>query len=83
MKKVKILIAAVLALLSVTVCALLVSAAPDTVYVSSTGSDTNNGESKDTAVQTFGRAFELMPSGGKIVLSVRGRHGKILVYLIG
>ena len=68
MKKVKILIAAVLALLSVTVCALLVSAAPDTVYVSSTGSDTNNGESKDTAVQTFGRAFELMPSGGKIVL---------------
>ena len=43
-------------------------ATEDVIYVSSAGSDSNNGQSSATAVATFERAFDLLPSGGRIVL---------------
>ena len=43
-------------------------AQPNEVYVSSSGSDSNSGESEAKALRTFEAAFERMPKGGKIIL---------------
>ena len=40
-----------------------------TVYVSTSGNDSQNGQTAATAVKTLNRAFELLPKGGKIVLT--------------
>ena len=68
MKKIKISIALILALLMCAVGMVMTFAAPQTVYVSSQGNDSNSGESEAKALKTFEAAFERMPKGGKIVL---------------
>ncbi len=44
-----------------------IGAAEQTVYVSSNGADANSGQSQSAAVKTIERAFELLPTGGRIV----------------
>jgi hypothetical protein len=41
---------------------------PDVVYVSKTGIDTNDGETKETAVASLAQAYDLVADNGKIVI---------------
>jgi len=68
MKKIRISIALALALLMCAVGIVMITAAPQTVYVSSAGNDSNSGESETKPLKTLEAAIERMPKGGKIVM---------------
>ncbi len=69
MKTIKTAFLLLMMILALSIGATLVLAAPQTVYVSSSGSDTNDGSTEAKAVASLDRAFELMPDGGKIVFT--------------
>ena len=70
MKKFTLALVCALALMLCTVGLMWAFASEEnTVYVSTSGNDTQNGQSAATAVKTMARAFELLPEGGKIVLT--------------
>ena len=68
MKRYGKMILAAIVLLFVVIFTVCVFASPDRVYISSAGSDSNDGGSPAEAVVSFSRAFSLLPDGGEIVL---------------
>ena len=64
-----IVVSAILLSILCVVLAIFAFASEKSVYVSTSGNDQNSGESASESVRTIARAFELLPDGGRIVLT--------------